>query len=170
LTVTTHYTRPRPADRQAADYDVEGRITPHHIARDLIDRRARFYLCGPLEMIREVRQGLIARGVPAFHIFHELFASPVRPTTDARGVTHRVHFARSQRTLTWDGSSRSLLAMAEAAGLALSSGCHVGQCESCAVRVVSGDVHHLLGDLAVADDGSCLTCQAIPLSDVVLEA
>jgi anaerobic selenocysteine-containing dehydrogenase/ferredoxin-NADP reductase len=168
LTVINHYTRPRREDRRGGDYHIEGRIAPEHIAQDLIDGHARFYVCGPLDLIRVLKDGLVARGVPAFHIFHELFASAPAPLVV--GPTRSIHFARSKRTLTWDGSSSSLLSLAERAGLALPSGCHVGQCESCAVRVLSGEVHHLLGDLGGIDDGSCLTCQAIPTSDLVLDA
>jgi ferredoxin len=81
-----------------------------------------------------------------------------------------VHFAKSGRTLTWkpDEPPMTLLGFAEQAGLALPSGCRVGQCESCAVRIVSGRVAHLSGS-EPEDPAMCLACQAVPLGDIVLD-
>ncbi|MFC6670003.1 2Fe-2S iron-sulfur cluster-binding protein [Marinobacterium aestuariivivens] len=44
----------------------------------------------------------------------------------------------------------------------------MGQCESCAVRILSGQVHHLNGQ-EPEDPGVCLTCQAVPVSDLRLD-
>jgi ferredoxin len=51
----------------------------------------------------------------------------------------------------------------------LPSGCRVGQCESCLLRVVSGLVQHPV-DVELAEEGTCLSCVATPLSDVVIDA
>lgn len=48
-------------------------------------------------------------------------------------------------------------------------GCRVGQCESCAVRILSGRVMHLSG-IEPEDPATCLACQAVPLDDIVLDA
>ncbi|POR46934.1 2Fe-2S iron-sulfur cluster protein [Bosea psychrotolerans] len=49
------------------------------------------------------------------------------------------------------------------------SGCRVGQCESCLVPIRQGQVRHLV-DRPDLEDGQCLTCQALPLTDLVLDA
>jgi len=49
------------------------------IAPELIAARARFYLCGPPAMRREVTRGLIVLGVPKFEIFSESFVSTPTP-------------------------------------------------------------------------------------------
>ncbi|MGJ7604166.1 2Fe-2S iron-sulfur cluster-binding protein [Variovorax sp. LT1R20] len=49
------------------------------------------------------------------------------------------------------------------------SGCRVGQCESCAVRLIAGKVSHLHGR-EPEDPTVCLTCQAVPLEHLVLDA
>ena len=69
----------------------------------------------------------------------------------------------------WSAADGPLLQFAERLGIDLPSGCRVGQCESCAVRVVSGKVVHLHGT-EPDDPDTCLTCQAVPLSDLVLDA
>jgi len=55
---------------------------------------------------------------------------------------------------------------AERAGLSLPSGCRVGQCESCAMHIVSGQVAHLIDFDGSAD--TCLTCQAVPITPLTL--
>ena len=75
---------------------------------------------------------------------------------------------RGGTSFDWSVQSGSLLDAAEAAGLSLPSGCRSGQCESCRLRVVSGTASHLSPYDGEPDD--CLTCCAVPLSDLVLDA
>jgi len=49
------------------------------------------------------------------------------------------------------------------------SGCRVGQCESCAVKVLAGKVSHMTGHGPDEAD-MCLACQAIPATDISIEA
>jgi len=50
----------------------------------------------------------------------------------------------------------------------LPSGCLIGQCESCSVRIVSSTVRHLHGS-EPEDPAICLIYQAVPTSDLVLD-
>jgi ferredoxin len=72
-------------------------------------------------------------------------------------------------SLTWTPDTGSILDLAERHGIRIPTGCRVGQCESCSVPLVQGQVAYgrPLDDV---DDGACLTCQAIPISDVVIDA
>ncbi|MEP6721522.1 MAG: iron-sulfur cluster-binding domain-containing protein [Variovorax sp.] len=135
----------------------------------LIARRARFYLCGPKPMMDAVTAGLIARDVPHFDVFSEVFRSPTVPSADT-GQRFQVTFARSgDAPLTWTRAQGTLLSFGEVNGRSMPSGCRVGQCESCAVRVLSGKVRHLHGT-EPDDPSTCLACQAVPLEDIVLDA
>ena len=166
LTVIDHYSRPGPAE----DFDRPGRITADSIAPDLIAGRARFYLCGPAAMLRDLPAGLIARGVPRFEIFQEAFGSaPASAAPPAADVTHQVRFDRSDRVLTWRPADGTLLDFAEANGLTPPSGCRVGQCESCAVPVLAGSFRYLT-PLDSDEPETCMTCQAAPTADLVLDA
>lgn len=164
LTVTEYYSEPLPTDAGAREP-----LGAHVVSDELIQARARFYMCGPPPMMDSLREGLTARGVPAFDIFHEVFRSP--PVVNlAEAGPFDVRFARSDNhTATWTAKGGTLLSFAEKQGLTLPSGCRVGQCESCAVKIVSGQVRHLHG-VEPDDPSVCLTCQAIPTSDLVLEA
>ena len=146
-----------------------GRFSVAVIPEQLIEARARFYLCGPDSMMQRVASDLAARGVPRFDIFSEVFRSPeTLPVLDP-GQSFRVQFNRSGRTDVWGSNSGTLLEFAEGAGLSLPSGCRVGQCESCSVTLVRGSVRYLHGK-APEEPGQCLTCCAIPASDLELEA
>ena len=120
-------------------------------------------------MMKTFGDGLIARGVPHFDIFKELFTAPTASFPDD-GKTYAVTFSRSHGTpIVWTSTKGPILNLAECEGFSLPSGCRVGQCESCAVHIVSGCVRYLNG--VESDDPSvCLTCSAVPTSDLVLDA
>lgn len=79
-------------------------------------------------------------------------------------------FSRSHKApLTWTPAKGPILNLGEGEGISLPSGCRVGQCESCAVPVISGCVRYLNG--VESDDPSvCLTCSGVPASNLVLDA
>ncbi len=166
LSIVNYYDQPLEGDRLGVDYDVRGRISSASFSDGDIARRARFYMCGPAPMMDALTEALAARGVHQFEIFKEEFRSPVTqiPLSDA---TFDVYFSRSKRRATWRSTDGSLLAFGEALGVAMPSGCRVGQCESCEVAVLRGKTLHL--SPMEAEDGRCFACQAIPLSDVVLD-
>jgi anaerobic selenocysteine-containing dehydrogenase/ferredoxin-NADP reductase len=167
LRVVDYYAEP-VTDASAGSYALRTRITDAVVTDQEIEQRVRVYMCGPVPMMRAVRTGLVARGVPDFDIFHEEFRSPARVASgDDR--THQVTFRRSGRTAGWQASSGTLLEFAEKLGIAMPSGCRVGQCESCAVRVLNGSAMHLHGE-EPDDPAMLLGCQAIPLSDLELDA
>lgn len=146
----------------------KGRFSISHVDESLLDARARFYICGVGAMIKGVTDELRSKGVPKFEIFSERFISPPKAVAGDL-VPREVTFARSGKTLTWKPEDGSLLALAEKSGLSLPSGCRVGQCESCATRVIDGMVRHA-ADVELEDDGVCLTCVGAPATDVVLDA
>ncbi|WP_397545603.1 molybdopterin-dependent oxidoreductase [Saccharopolyspora rosea] len=143
-----------------------GRFTADELDADLLAARPLVYLCGPAALMAELTDQLVARGVPRFDVVTEEFFTEVEIPESLAPA--EVRFRRSGRRIRWTPDSGSLLDAAEAAGIPLGSGCRTGVCESCRVEVRTGDVAHLSTvDAAVGD---CLTCQAIPLSDVELDA
>jgi anaerobic selenocysteine-containing dehydrogenase/ferredoxin-NADP reductase len=169
LRVTTCFSRPDPADRPGEHYDRAGRLTLAMIDPDLLKRRARFYLCGPDEMMASLTASLMQAGVPRFEIFQEHFASPRPLVAPAGAASHTVTFRQSKRSLTWTPDAGSVLDLAERHGIAIPTGCRVGQCESCAVPLADGLVAYGL-PLDDVDADTCLTCQAIPQTDIIVDA
>ena len=169
LRVVDHYNAAQPQERMGIDYQSDRFIDASVVDDALIAQRARFYMCGPPAMMDAVTAGLVARGVPRFDIFSEVFRSPAVPPTDG-DQCFTVSFARSGHApATWTPRQGTLLNFGESLGLRMASGCRVGQCESCAVRLLAGKVRHLHGS-EPEDPSTCLTCQAVPLEDVVLDA
>ncbi|MEQ9240142.1 molybdopterin-dependent oxidoreductase [Roseovarius indicus] len=165
ITVHNFYSRPRP--EETVDH-LTGRLSPERIDPALLRRRARFYMCGPDEMLSTFRKSLDDMDVPAFEVFHERFTAPPRVSaTDL--APQQVHFSRQNKTLRWTPADGSLLDLAGKHGLALPSGCRTGQCESCAAAVISGEVGHYT-EVETDDPQQCLTCQAYPVSSVTLDA
>jgi ferredoxin len=88
-------------------------------------------------------------------------------------MTFRVEFKKSGKTLEWEGSSGNLLDFAEENGIPMESGCRIGTCGSCKVKLISGTVAMETEDgLEDADraNGMILPCVAVPESDLVIEA
>jgi ferredoxin len=81
-----------------------------------------------------------------------------------------VTFARSGKTVEWSPEAASLLGLAEGEGVALEAGCRAGNCGTCVTAVRSGEVEYSLQPGATPGRGNCLTCVAVPKSDVVLDA
>jgi ferredoxin-NADP reductase len=167
LKIVTYYSRPSADDVLGQHYQAAGRLTAGAIPQDLIDRRARFYMCGPSGLMEQMTDGLVSRGAFPFEIFKEIFRSPVSAQDIPDAGPFDIRFSRSDRKFTWRPSDGTLLDFADKAGYALPSGCRVGQCESCSLRLVSGTVRHL-GE-AYVEDGTCLTCLSVPSSDLVLD-
>jgi len=165
------YTRPCDSDQLGVDYDRQGRFTIEDLLPpDMVREQALIFHCGPPAMMRSVEQMLDGCGVPDDHIFSEAFGLNVTSiqTADLPQGPFTISFSRSGMQMEWCASNGSLLDMAEKAGLALNSGCRAGQCESCAVNIVKGRVRHL--EEEEENSEFCLTCCAIPLSDLVLDA
>ncbi|MFT4118483.1 molybdopterin-dependent oxidoreductase [Bradyrhizobium sp.] len=163
LKLITAFTAPRAGDRLHEDYDIAGR--PDLAAVDaLISRRPLAYLCGSSDFTSSMTARLVERGMPRFDIFAEAFVSP--PEIPATLQPQTVHLAGSDTSFVWSPELGTLLDAAHAAGVPLPSGCRVGQCESCAMRIVDGRVASLGESDGAADQ--CLTCQAVPLSELTL--
>ena len=71
-------------------------------------------------------------------------------------------------------SDKVLLDAAHAAGVLISYSCRGGQCRSCLVRILTGEVAYPRGlppalDDAEAAAGLALCCSALPKSDLAIE-
>jgi ferredoxin-NADP reductase len=168
LRLVTCFAHPLPGDVEGVDYDTRQRFDADMLPENLIVRRALFYMCGPTTMMKDLHQGLIRRGVPAFDLFQEVFRSPEALPVGGSG-SWKVRFERSNREAVWTPKDGTLLTFGESLGIAIPNGCRVGQCESCEVGLSSGSVSHLHG---VEPDATahCFACQAIPLSDLTVDA
>lgn len=166
LRITCVFTRPSREDVPGRDYEHGGRPTIDRLGLPAAARHPLAYLCGPDAFIADMAAGLVASGIPRFDIFSESFAAHVAVPPNL--APRAIRLGRSGGSFVWTPAAGSLLDAADAAGFALPSGCRAGQCESCSLAISAGSVAHL-GPYDGASD-HCLTCRAVPVSDLVLDA
>lgn len=133
-----------------------------------------WYLCGPQEMVDELRTTLRARGVPRDHVHTELFhagpvAAPAPPAAEAAGdceLTAVLDGRRSNLRMARTGPSvlEAVLGARPDAPFA----CRGGVCGTCRAKLVDGTVRmdqcYALEPEEVRR-GYVLTCQSHPTSD-----
>ncbi len=165
------YSAPLPDDRKGTDYHHEGRVTLDLLQSQLGTNNYDFYVCGPPAMMTSMTEGLQEWGIPKDNIHKEAFGSASVKKTKPK-ETWSVIFSRSEKRIAWKGEECSLLEMAEARGIDSidASGCHAGSCGTCKVAITSGKVSYNQDPDVEVEEGSCLTCIAVPASDIELDA
>jgi ferredoxin-NADP reductase len=159
----TFYSAPLPQDPTGRGSLRKGRLDPE-LLRLLSTRRPLVYICGSPDFVAAQIESVTALGVPRFDVFAESFVSP--PSVPSDLAPRTIRLANSAQSFCWGPEQGTLLDAANAAGVALPSGCRVGQCESCVVQVVDGEFAHL--SPVDGSEGQCLACQAVPLTDLTL--
>jgi len=132
----------------------------------------RYYACGPTELVKNLREILLLRGIDKDRIFTELFeASPVEIdystlqgnvaiTLELNGQTHSFESARNQ----------TLLSSALLRGYDAPYSCLNGVCSSCIGRVEEGEAKMAKNETLSEEEvsqGYILTCQAYAMTDTI---
>lgn len=132
----------------------------------------RYYACGPTELVKNLREILLLRGIDKDRIFTELFeASPaeidystlqgnVTITLELNGQTHSFESARNQ----------TLLSSALLRGYDAPYSCLNGVCSSCIGRVEEGEAKMAKNETLSEEEvsqGYILTCQAYAMTDTI---
>lgn len=117
------------------------------------------YVCGPGRLIDAVRTEAAALGIPADRIRVERFDAG----EGADDQPFEVELARSGRRLRVT-AGRSLLETLEEAGVQVQSDCRAGNCGSCQVRVLGGEVEHRDSALNERERGAGLMCACVSRS------
>jgi ferredoxin-NADP reductase len=127
---------------------------------------AETFVCGPDRLTQAVRELFEAEGLRG-RLHEESFHPPryrIRP--DAGGG--RVHCQRSGVEIESDG--RTLLELAESAGLEPTYGCRRGICHTCVRRMTAGSLRHVLtGETLTATDVDVQLCIHAPAGDVHID-
>jgi len=143
-----------------------------------IDELAGAFICGPLQMMEEVRDALIAHGVHRERVKVELFATDeaaareraqARRATAQDGVasTVRVKLDGLEREFEIQTQAETILEAGLRAGYELPYSCKGGVCSTCMARLVEGEVdmdaNYALEDYELAR-GYILCCQSYPVT------
>ncbi|MGB0713392.1 MAG: 2Fe-2S iron-sulfur cluster-binding protein [Gammaproteobacteria bacterium] len=170
------YSDPLDGDEEGEDFQHAERVSVDLFKRVLPSHNYSFYICGPPPMMASLTEGLGEWGVPEADVHFEAFGPASVKKVAHSEEESKVHeglevkFARSGKTLVWDGASASLLEFAESNGLNLDCGCRAGGCGSCATAIQAGSVEYVTEPDADVEKGHCLTCVSIPKTALTLDA
>ncbi len=174
-----HYAYSRPQAEDEGFYQSTGYVDAALI-QSLVTQDAEFFLCGSPPFLRSLMEGLKAWGVPDSEVFFESFgpgmqkqATPVQaqaPVDVGGDGEAEIIFAKSDKTVTWDSGSESILEFAEANDLNPDYSCRLGVCGTCMCKILEGEVEYQTEPSAAIDEGSVLICISKPkTSKVVLD-
>lgn len=131
-----------------------------------------FFVCGPPGFMRSMEEILISLKVPADKILKERFMIDATLPASLDASICNVIFSKSGRQYACT-SADTLLTIAERHGIEVASNCRVGQCGSCATRVLDGDVEMETEeglDPVLRSQGYRLLCVGRARGTVTLEA
>ncbi len=174
------YSDPLPEDVEGRDYQFAERVSLDLMKRVLESNKYEYYLCGPPPMMESLLSGLAEWGVPEGRVFKEAFGpasgKAIKKTKETSGpaagkqAAIKVEFSRADKTLDWSDDYESLLDLAEANGIAIDSGCRIGNCGTCIAAIKDGDFEWTNEPSCSVEEGSCLTCVAVPKGNLVVDA
>ncbi|MFQ5462448.1 MAG: 2Fe-2S iron-sulfur cluster-binding protein [Phycisphaerae bacterium] len=173
------YSQPGAADKLDRDYDHSGFVCVDLLKEWLPSNEYEFYICGPPPMMKMLTSDLKEWGVPEDRVRFEAFGPASVKSTKKTNTTDqaetgpasaKVAFAKSGKVARWTPDGGSLLELAEANGVEISSGCRAGSCGTCKVAVREGKISYANPPAADCEPGSCLACVALPQGDVTLDA
>lgn len=144
----------------------------HFLTKDDIDD---VYICGPEQMIHDVKDAMIEKGVSEGKIHFELFTTPATKQADI-SLPKNSPKIESNVTIILDGDTidiplestgKTILDAAQEAGADLPFACKGGVCCTCKGKIMEGtasmDVNYALEPDEV-EAGFILTCQSHPTS------
>jgi ring-1,2-phenylacetyl-CoA epoxidase subunit PaaE len=130
-----------------------------------------WFLCGPVEMVTDLRELLLERGAEPDRVHVELFHGYQKPKV-ANGfipATVAVNLRGRQHELSL-AAGDTVLESALKAGLEAPYACLGGACGTCKAKVLLGSVameQNFALSPAVVEAGYVLTCQSHPTSEEV---
>lgn len=137
-----------------------------------------FYICGPEDMIFDVKDALKTFGVADEKIHFELFTTPTHheaeshtKTSDFTGKSKvKVIIDDEAYEFELDAKGKTILEKADSEGADAPYSCRGGVCSTCKGKVIKGkavmDLNYALTDKEI-EEGYVLTCQAHPASEEV---
>lgn len=134
-----------------------------------------YFLCGPEELIVNVRDVLKIFGVKEEKIYYELFTTPVllanteSVASNFEGLSEvTVIIDDEETTFQLDSNGDTILSELDAAGIDAPYSCRGGVCSTCKAKILIGGAR-MDTNLALTDNevkaGYILTCQAHPTSE-----
>lgn len=163
---------PKGVRRHDNGYFFEGKFQASQLLnRPEATSNTDYYLCGPEEWQSRLCNELVASGVSQDRIEYELFQQSEKPTNvQEHSIEHHVLFSQSGAKIMFDRTHTNLLGCASKNHVSMESGCRVGACGSCAVRLLKGKVRYTREPQFPVRSNEILPCVCVPETDLVVEA
>lgn len=142
-------------------------------------RADHFYLCGPEQMIVNVKEVLGVFGIKQNQIHFELFTTPVLMKQEVAAAAEGTFVGVSKVSAFLDGEKvevevktdgKTILDALDNAGMDVPYSCKGGVCCTCKAKIIEGtvkmNINYALTDEEV-NQGYILTCQSHPTSAIV---
>ena len=158
-----------------------GRMTKELLTQTVPNLASRrIHICGPPTMMEATKSIMTELGVPSDQVKSELFGA-TKPSPAAAGPTADPAAAATGPLVRFSKNNKSakihegqtVLELSEELFIGIENSCRVGTCGVCKVKMISGEVTMAVEDSLDADDktnGIILACQAIPKSEITVEA
>lgn len=137
-------------------------------------KNARFFICGPFELMRSAEITLHYMGFGKEQVRRENFVIRSAPPVERVELPHHIRVIfKDNRYDVYVPENKTILQAALDAGIHLPYSCKGGSCATCAGVCKSGQVHMTINDVLTDGDlaqGWILTCTGYPQDDhVVIE-
>jgi ferredoxin-NADP reductase/MOSC domain-containing protein YiiM len=175
------YSKPGVIDQVGANFDASGHIDTPLLERLGVSRSSDFYLCGPLSLLQNMREGLRKWGAGTENVYAEIFGALEASTPGVAQVVHTPHlpqrpgagppvsFARSGITAAWDPRFANLLELAEACDVPVRWSCRTGVCHTCITGLIAGSIAYNPEPLESPASGNALICCSQPNGSITLD-
>ncbi|WP_417832934.1 pyridoxamine 5'-phosphate oxidase family protein [Thalassospira xiamenensis] len=156
------------------DYEASGRIDMDLLRSLLPFDDFDFYLCGPPPFMQAIYDGLRGLNITDTRIHAEAFgpaslkrshdSQPDLPElAPASSTDTKVDFSGSDKSAIWKpDDGKTLLELAEDAGLAPEASCRGGNCGTCRTKILQGNVTYKTRPSAKTAPDEALICCAVP--------
>ncbi|HCW68838.1 MAG TPA: FAD-binding oxidoreductase, partial [Thalassospira lucentensis] len=156
------------------DYEASGHIDMNLLRSLLPFDDFDFYLCGPPPFMQAMYDGLRGLNITNNRIHAEAFGpASLQRSLDANdqlpelapasSKATQVEFAKSGQTAIWQpDADKTLLELAEDAGLAPEASCRGGNCGTCRTKIAQGRVTYKTQPSAPVKPDEALICCAVP--------
>lgn len=156
-----------------------GRLTADDLTSRLpYQANGHCYLCGPNQWMHDLVESLVHKGFDRDRVHFESFGG-VMPGTSSEADTHdsssgegsfTISLRESQQSTAYESNCGSLLDQLQKSGADVLGGCRSGNCGTCMVKLLSGNVTHGKHTFKDLPTGWILPCVSKPTSDIELEA
>ena len=134
--------------------------------------RARFFLCGPFELMRTAEITLLFMGFKADQIRKEHFVIDTSPSPPKHSEAHRIRLRFQKESFELEVPAyTTILQAARREGIPVPYSCNGGRCATCAAICRTGRISMSINDVLTERDlaqGWVLTCTAYPENDEVV--